>query len=100
MRNYYILIISIILGTNAAAQSISGSPYQVFFEQAYAENPEIPKGLLEGVAFAQTRIKHLTDELPSCAGLPAVSGVMGLTENGQGYFDNNLFLVSALSGYS
>jgi PKD repeat protein/N-acetyl-anhydromuramyl-L-alanine amidase AmpD len=100
MRKHYILAISILLGINTAAQQNLSTSYHLFFEQAYAANPEIPKGLLEGVAFAQTRITHLTNEQPSCAGLPAVYGVMGLTENGQGYFDHNLQLVSDLSGYS
>lgn len=74
--------------------------YQNQFNNAYAQYPQIPRGILEGVSFAQTHFKHIQNPTPGCIGLPVVSGVMGLTEDGQGYFRNNLILVSQLSGYS
>ena len=95
-----IFLISILLGLNCTAQTISSNNFAVEFESAYLANPLIPKGILEGVAFAQTRITHIAGNNEGCIGLPQVSGVMGLTENGQGYFNNNLILVSQLSGIS
>jgi len=74
--------------------------YQVDFTTAYSLYPQIPKGILEGVAFTQTHFKNIQNPTDACIGLPSVTGVMGLTENGQGYFRENLRLISDLSGYS
>ncbi|MBI3133478.1 MAG: N-acetylmuramoyl-L-alanine amidase [Bacteroidetes bacterium] len=100
MRIFVIFLFSILLGSNSFSQILSSSNYSVEFEMAYNAFPEIPKGMLEGVAYAQTRIQHITGNHEGCIGLPQVSGVMGLTEDGEGYFDNNLLLVSELSGIS
>lgn len=68
---------------------------------AYQQHPEVPKGMLEAISFTTTHFSNITDATPeSCFGLPHVYGVMGLTQDGQGYFKNNLSLVSRLSGYS
>ena len=77
--------------------------YDAHFHTAYLEYPEIPRGLLEAVAFSYTRIQHhQPDEAAhnSCLGMPETYGVMGLTENGKGFFKNNLKYVSVLSGLS
>jgi len=100
MRKLYTLVISILLGTTVFSQTISSNNFAAEFEAAYLAYPEIPRGILEGVAFAQTRITHITGNNEGCIGLPQVSGVMGLTENGQGYFRNNLITVSENSGFS
>src|SRR5207249_181948 len=48
-----------------------------------------------------TRFYHLKgDGAPSCIGLPKAYGVMGLTEDGKGYFRNSLQFVSHLSGFT
>ncbi|MEO0472448.1 MAG: CUB domain-containing protein, partial [Bacteroidota bacterium] len=73
--------------------------YNTFFEEAYQRYPTIPPGLLEAVAFTNTRMKHI-DPDPSCQGLPVFYGVMGLVEDGKGYFENSLLKVSQLSGFS
>jgi hypothetical protein len=106
MQKGYVYLISILLGqnlfaqTNSLTQSLPSANYANEFQIAYTDFPQIPKGMLEAVAYAQTRITHITGNNEGCIGLPQVSGVMGLTENGQGYFDNNLILVSLLSGIS
>ena len=74
--------------------------YAADFEAAYNEFPQVPRGILEGVSFTQTHLKHLQNETEGCIGIPAVTGIMGLTEDGKGYFRNNLSLISQLSGYS
>ena len=108
MRKIYLLGILIIacllnpgilFSQTSTAQQTLPDDFNAFFESAYEQYPEIPKGILEGVAFAQTRITHLVSEDEGCIGLPLVSGVMGLTENGEGYFDNNLLLVAQISGF-
>lgn len=96
-----IVIILLLLITTAVANAETvPNNYQNEFNSAYTQFPQIPRGVLEGVAFTQTHFKHINNPQQSCIGIPEVSGVMGLTEDGQGYFRNNLGLVSQLSGYS
>lgn len=75
------------------------TPYAEYFEEAYQKHPSVPRGLLEAVAYTNSRMEHLTPT-PSCQDVPVYYGVMGLIEDGKGYFQNNLLKVAALSGYS
>lgn len=84
----------------AKSQEIDANRYAEAFEAAYFAHPNVPRGMLEAVAFAQTRIHHKVGNHAGCSGIPQVSGVMGLTEDGKGYFNNNLTYVSDLSGIS
>lgn len=100
MFRFLLCIICISITSQYSAQTLDALTYKSAFESAYSANPTIPKGILEAVAFAQTRIKHLSGNTEGCSGMPQVKGVMGLTEDGKGYFNNNLIYVSELSGYS
>lgn len=72
-----------------------------YFEEAYLLYPDIPRGMLEAVAYNYTRFTHLTPEETDTSNyMPATYGVMGLTLNGRGYFRDNLHYVSQLSGIS
>lgn len=83
-----------------ATDLVCPNPYSASFKKAYVLNPSIPKGVLEAIAFTQTRFKHLTqDQEPSCIGIPQAKTVMGLIEDGKNYFRNNLIKVSQLSGF-
>lgn len=79
----------------------SNRTYNAFFEEAYNQYPNIPKGILESIAYTNTHIRHIQpeSEAPSCSGLPLSYGVMGLIDDGKNYFNENLQLVSQLSGY-
>ena len=75
--------------------------YSSCFNQAYQYFPEVPRGLLEAVAYTQTHVRHLDEtETESCAGLPRVYGVMGLTLDGKNYFKSNLKYISRLTGFT
>ncbi|MFK7972489.1 MAG: N-acetylmuramoyl-L-alanine amidase, partial [Bacteroidia bacterium] len=77
--------------------------YSAFFEEAYQQNPSIPRGLLESVAWNNTRMNHHVPGPPlthDCLGMPRYFGVMGLVEDGKGYFNNTLESVAQNSGYS
>lgn len=100
MRIYFVFLFLILLGFNLKGQILASQNFSSEFETAYTAFPDIPRGILEGVAYAQTRITHITGNNEGCIGLPQVSGVMGLTEDGKNYFDNNLILVSQLSDIS
>ncbi len=86
---------------NSEVPSVGKNSFQPYFNKAYIENPSIPKGVLEAVAFTQSRFNHIEpSEHGSCIGLPQTYGVMGLVADGKNYFRSNLVLVSQLSGYS
>ncbi len=87
------------ISLNVKAEIINNT-YQNLFNNAYSQYPQIPKGILEAISFSQTRFKNIQNPDVGCIGLPVVNGVMGLTENGQGYFRENMRLVSDLSGFS
>ncbi|MDO9186607.1 MAG: N-acetylmuramoyl-L-alanine amidase [Bacteroidia bacterium] len=75
--------------------------YTTYFQEAYDQNPNIPRGLLEAVAYGNTHIFHIVHNAggnENCMGLPLAYGVMGLTLDGKNYFKNNLVTVSDLSG--
>ena len=77
--------------------------YKQYFNSAYENYPKIPRGVLEAVSFSYTRLQHhdYNESSPkSCSGVPRTYGIMGLTENGKGYFKNNLKYVAVLSGIS
>lgn len=103
MRNFSLLL-SLIFSISSFAGSIelqADNPYASSFRKAYSLYPSIPKGILESVAWSQSRFSHLNMNVePSCIGYPTAYGVMGLTEDGKGYFRNNLVVVSQVSGYS
>jgi N-acetyl-anhydromuramyl-L-alanine amidase AmpD len=73
--------------------------FSATFKKAYLVNPSIPKGVLEALAFTQSRFEHLKDHDVSCIGYPETKGVFGLVEDGKGYFRNNLQLIASYSGY-
>jgi len=77
--------------------------YSAYFQEAYDQNPNIPRGVLEAVAYGNTHIFHILHTPggnENCMGLPLAYGVMGLTLDGKNYFNNNLVTVSDLSGIS
>lgn len=79
------------------------NPFTAYFEEAYKLYPNIPKGVLESIAYTNTHFHHIThdaNEPEHHTGIPKAYGVMGLTLDGKGYFRNNLIAISKLSGYS
>ncbi len=77
------------------------NPYQNMFNNAYVQYPSIPKGILEAVAFGETRFQNLDGtQSESCTGMPKASTLFGLYDDGANYYRENLTLVSMLSGYS
>ncbi|MGQ0827660.1 MAG: N-acetylmuramoyl-L-alanine amidase [Bacteroidota bacterium] len=77
--------------------------YVAFFNKAYEQHPEVPKGILEAIAYTNSRfhhIEHKEGEAPSCIGIPKAYGIMGLTLDGRDVFKNNLVSISQLSGYT
>src|SRR6218665_533331 len=103
MKKFFLSVFFLYnLSYGLAAEPVA-NPYSAAFDKAYSLYPEIPRGMLEAVAFCNTRFAHITHASvspESCAGIPNAYGVMGLTLDGENYFENNLILVSQLSHYS
>ena len=103
MKKLLLFSIHFLAFQTTRADEIVINPYEKSFEKAYTLHPEIARGMLEAVAFCNTRFTHITHasaESGSCIGIPNAYGVMGLTLDGQNYFSNNLDLVSQLSNTS
>ena len=74
--------------------------YCQIFDQAYKVYPQVPRGLLEAVAFTNTHCHHLTDAdygPDDAESMPRAYGLMGLVADGKQYFRENLTLVAQLS---
>ncbi len=92
---------NLLLITLCLFQLSAFSQYSSTFQNAYNQYPDIPKGLLESVSWANTRMYHLTGlEEESCSQMPRALGVMGLFVDGKNYFRENAKLVANLSGIS
>mgnify|MGYP001586411177 CR=1 FL=1 len=102
MKKILLAVSIFYLAPLANAQLIAvENQYQSSFNQAYQLYPDIPGGLLEAISYQQTRMTHLTSTMEtSCTGMPQYVGVMGLIENGKGYFNENLKTISIQSGKS
>ncbi|HWY37165.1 MAG TPA: N-acetylmuramoyl-L-alanine amidase [Bacteroidia bacterium] len=101
MKKTYLCIVLVSLFFNLLTAQVQKNPYQAFFNKAYIENPSLPKGVLEAVAYTQSRFNHIEPtEYGSCVGLPQAYGVMGLIADGKNYFRSNLVTVSQYSGFS
>lgn len=100
LKKYTFLVITLITTQffNAQPSNYPQNQYQAAFAYAYQQYPQIPKGVLEAVAFSQTRFNHLQNQIEGCSGMPVTHGVMGLTLDGKGFFKNNLHYVAQLSG--
>jgi len=46
-----------------AQQSENNYPYRTYFEEAYQANPAVPAGVLEAVAYTNTRIRHVDPQV-------------------------------------
>lgn len=106
MKSTSILVLLFAFIINLQAQinptSLKKENYASYFEEAYQLYPAIPKGILEAVAYTHTHMRHIkpAQEAPSCIGLPASYGIMGLVADGQGYFKNNLNYIAQESRYT
>lgn len=98
MKN--ILILSGLLLLSLLSYNQTEQKYSAFFNEAYLTYPDIPKGYLEAIAWANTHIDHKTTEntKPSDTGMPFGWTVFYLVEDGKGWFKNNLKLIASLSG--
>ncbi len=100
MKNHLLSVFIVIFSGFVNAQLVAvENSYQNSFDQAYILYPDLPVGSLEAISHQQTRLSHLTENLDeSCTGMPQYLGVMGLIENGKGYFNENFKMISTFSG--
>ena len=96
MKKIYLFLLTFVSFTLLSNDLYVANAYALSFKKAYQVCPSIPNGVLESVAFTQSRFEHLGNQEPSCIGYPTTYGVMGAIENGKGYFTNNLLYISQL----
>jgi len=97
-KNILLLLVLSSFGSSFANDVIPQNNFEASFATAYKQHPQLPRGILEAVAYHQTRFQNITDQTPaSCIGLPRVYGPMGLTLDGKGYFNNSLMMVAQLA---
>lgn len=100
-RILFFLFILVALLSQGKGNLFLRNNYLGYFNEAYSQNPMIPRGFLEAFAYHNTRLQHIDESFEeSCVQMPKYWGVMGLIENGKGVFYDNLYLVAELSGYS
>ncbi|MEX0813796.1 MAG: N-acetylmuramoyl-L-alanine amidase [Chitinophagales bacterium] len=92
----FILIFSVF---SVRAEAANEENFRAAFQSAYNQYPNVPKGVLEAVAFNNTRFRNIQpdSETESCMGLPGYYGVMGLVAGGKGYFRENLKLIAGIN---
>lgn len=90
---HLLIILSIIFSTLTYGK-------QLPFKQVYEQFPHLPKGVLEAVAWSNTRMHNIQNQQSGCTGMPKPYGVMGLFSNGKGYFIENGRKVAVLSHIS
>ena len=101
MKRIATIFVLLIMPVLAFSQNVNNQNFKPAFDAAYKACPDIPRGLLEAISFTNTHCNHLTDDNYFHDGpdaMPRAYGLMGLVEDGKGYFRENLHLVSELSG--
>lgn len=96
MKSTLLLIFGLFSSLFSFAQTTSLPEFQA----TYALYPSITPGILEAVSWTNTRMTKLENIAPSCAGLPMAYGIMGLHDDGKGYFVENGKYIAKLSGIS
>ena len=103
MKHTLLILILIIFASNIKAQKNTEQNETVksYFLKTREAFPDIPKGLLEAVAYTNTRFTHIDNKhAESCTGMPKAWGMMGLTANGKNFFNENLKTISEISNIS
>lgn len=99
---YTVALFILLFCSVAKGQNLPANPYKKEFNDAYVTYPNIPRGLLEAVAWTNTRFTHLQpdEDAETCTGMPQAYGVMGLYKDGRGYFENTLTAVTEATDYT
>jgi N-acetyl-anhydromuramyl-L-alanine amidase AmpD len=94
-------IIILLIGVYTSMYTFSQEQNEGFFNAAYLQLSEVPRGTLEAVSFTNTRMVEIkSEDINSCSGLPQPYGIMGVFDNGKNYFLENGKLIGKLSGIS
>ncbi|MCA6363338.1 MAG: N-acetylmuramoyl-L-alanine amidase [Bacteroidetes bacterium] len=83
------------ISLRAIEDQLPVNAYAAYFDEAYSRYPLLKRGSLEAVAFVNTRFQHLDASVPeSCTGMPRAWSVMGLIEDGKGWFTPTLQIIA------
>ena len=94
-------IIILLIGVYTSMYTFSQEQNEGFFNAAYLQLSEVPRGTLEAVSFTNTRMVEIkSTDVNSCSGLPLPYGIMGVFDDGKNYFLENGKLIGKLSRIS
>ena len=83
-------IIILLIGVYTSMYTFSQEQNEGFFNAAYLQLSEVPRGTLEAVSFTNTRMVEIkSTDVNSCSGLPLPYGIMGVFDDGKNYFLEN-----------
>ncbi len=99
MRPWWLIWLCLSALLRAQGTKYPFNPYQNLFSEVYARYPHLPKGLLEAVAWRESRFMPLLPDEPSCMAIPQGWGLFGWIEEGKGYFRENLRLIAEKTGF-
>ena len=101
MRTYYGIILTLLFGFLTSTSFSQTSTFKDLCSEVYVSHPEMPKGVIEAYAFSQTRQQRLSGfQQEGCSGIPRAVGYLGLMENGEDFFRENLKTISKKSKIS
>lgn len=101
MRTYYGLFLTFILSFFTSTSFSQTALFNEICSEVYISAPEMPKGILEAYAFSQTRQQRLNGfQQEGCSGIPRAVGYLGLMENGEDFFRENLKTIARKSKIS
>jgi N-acetyl-anhydromuramyl-L-alanine amidase AmpD len=84
-----VCLLALMLCVGILGQSAQ-SELAKYFEEAYRVYPNIPRGILESMAYSASHFKNLQPTKVDEHHQPARYGLFALVRDGQGYFKNNL----------
>ena len=97
MRNNIFVCVFFFFSFTSIAQF---NNFKAEFSTTYNKHPNIPKGLLEAIAYNKTHLQNLEGTEQSCIGLPTYFGPMGIVKDGKNYFQNTADIIVKFSGKS
>lgn len=93
-------ILLLLFGMFSSLLSMAQTASQPEFQATYQHYSNLTPGILEAIAWTNTRMTKLENAAPSCSGLPTAYGILGLFDDGKDYFIENGKYVAKLSGIS
>lgn len=100
MKKFTLLLLFTLLLFGSSLAQAGQDELAKYFEEAYQMYPNVPRGMLESLAYSASHFKNLRPEKADEHGQPARYGIFALVKDGKGYFKNNLLEICKFAGIS